>query len=348
MHEEVRLRAREINFDSTISRKLVHRNFIDHVLVTDVVRVQDDRFLCGARMPQAHIYFNETAGGGHCGNILLGAEAMRQSCIAISHKFLSIAPGYAYILRHAFTSLDRLGPRTLTPEACNLVLEISLTNRSFRKSGELIGVTAQYDAYCAAERVMGGLGEFIFVPQKMYERLRRPNGNGHGSGNGSDVRPIPIAPEQVGRRGLQNVVITALSQPEPDLFEAHAVVDPDHPYFFEHKLDHVSGMLLLEACNQVGIAAAARSCGFVPQEIIFRSFEAQFHEFAALGEPIKVTARVREQTQEPFRPCALALDVHFTQHDAPLAECRVGMAAISTLEPLLSPEQRVPAGSESV
>lgn len=348
MHEELRLRAGDINFDSTISRQLVHRNFIDHVLVTDVVRVQDDRFLCGARLPQSHIYFNETAGGGNCSSILLGTEMMRQSSIALSHKFLGVSPSFSYILQHVTNVVEKLGPRTITPELCNVILDIRLTDRTYRRSGELTGLVADIQVYSGAQRVMRGGGEFMFVPKKMYERLRRTNGNGHASagGNGGDIRPIPIAPEQVGRRQLQNVVITSVTQREPDLFEAYVVVDPEHPYFFEHKLDHVSGMLLLEACNQVGIAATARCCGFVPQEIVFKSFDAHFHEFAALGDPVKVTARVHEHAAEPFGSCALTLDVHFTQNGQPLAECRVGMAAVATLEPLLATGERVMAGSE--
>ena len=342
MHEEVRLRARDINFDSTIARQLVHRNFIDHVLITDIVRVQDDRFLCGARLPQSHNYFNETAGGG----ILLGTEMMRQASIALSHKFLGISPECSYILQHVTNVVEKLGPRTITPELCNVVLDIHLTDRTYRRSGELTGLVADIQVYSGGQRVMRGGGEFIFVPKKMYERLRRTNGNGHAGGKGSDVHTIPIAPEQVGRRELQNVVITSVTQRERDLFEAYVVVDPEHPYFFEHKLDHVSGMLLLEACNQVGIAATARWCGFVPQEIVFKSFDAHFHEFAALGAPVKVAARVQEQAGEPFGSCALTLDVHFTQHGHPLAECRVGMAAMATLEPLLASGKPAMAGSE--
>jgi hypothetical protein len=344
MHEELRLRARDINFDSTISRQLVHRNFIDHVLVTDVVRMQDDRFLCGARLPQSHIYFNEIA--GNCSGILLGTEMMRQSSIALSHKFLGVSPSFSYILQHVTNVVERLGPRTITRELCNVILDIQLTDRTYRRSGELTGLVADIQIYSGDQRVMRGGGEFMFVPKKMYERLRRSGGNGHAGGNGSDIHPIPIAPEQVGRRELQNVVITSVTQREPDLFEAHVVVDPEHPYFFEHKLDHVSGMLLLEACNQVGIAATARWFGFVPREIVFKSFDAHFHEFAALGELVKVTARVLEHAAAPFDGCALTLDVHFTQNGHPLAECRVGMAAVATLEPLLVSTQRVTAGSE--
>lgn len=343
--ERLRLPAAEINCDSTISRRLVHRNFIDHVLVTDVVRIQDDQFLCGARLPQSHPYFNEMSGGGGCCSILLGAETMRQACIALSHKFLAIPPSFSYILQRAWCSLEKLGPRTVTPEVANLILDIRLTNHSYRRSGELIGLVAHSTTYCAGERIMNARGQWIFVPTKVYERLRRPNGDTDGNGNGS--RPIPIAPDQVGRKGLDNIVITALTHLEPDVLETYVVVDPNHPYFFEHKLDHVSGMLLLEACNQLGTAAAARLCALAPNEVVFKCLDAEFHEFAALDQPIKLEARVEHSTAEPSAACALTLDVRVTQCEHALAALRIGMTAAATLQPVLAPEERPMAVSQS-
>jgi hypothetical protein len=343
--EHLRLSAAEINFDSTISRRLVHRNFIDHVLVTDVVRIQDDQFLCGARLPQSHPYFNETSGGGGCSSILLAAETMRQACIALSHKFLEISPSCSYILQRAWCLLEKLGPRTVTPEVGNLILDIHLVNRSYRRTGELIGLVAHSTTYCAGQRSVDARGEWIFLPKKMYERLRRPNGDSNGNANGS--RPIPIAPDQVGRRGLDNIVITAVTQTEPDVLEANVVVDPNHPYFFEHKLDHVSGMLLLEACNQLGIAAAARLCGLPPNEVVFKCLDAEFHEFAALDLPITLEARVQRSAAEPFGACALTLDIRVTQCQHALAVLRIGMTAAATLQPVCAPEQPPMAGSET-
>ena len=343
--DEVRLHAGRINFDSTISRRLVHRNYIDHVLVTDLVKLDEDRFLCGARLPQSHVYFNETSEAARSSGILLAAETMRQSCIALSHKYLEISPEFSYILQRASCTVEKLGPCTMTPEVSNLILDVRMTNRQYRRSGELVGLVAESTTYCADERVMSARGEWIFVPKKMYERLRRRGAetNGNGNGHGRPAPQIPIAPEKVGRTRLQNVVITAMTQREADVLEAFVVVDANHPYFFEHKLDHVSGMLLLEACNQVGIAAAARLCGFTPQDVVFRCFDANFHSFAALEEPIKLMACVQREAGEPFASCALALDVFLTQGGEPLAECRIGMTPQVALPAMLAAQARIMA-----
>ena len=43
--EDLRPHAASLSFDTTVSRRLVHRAFIDHVLVTDILRLDERRFL---------------------------------------------------------------------------------------------------------------------------------------------------------------------------------------------------------------------------------------------------------------------------------------------------------------
>jgi hypothetical protein len=106
-------------------------------------------------------------------------------------------------------------------------------------------------------------------------------------------------------------------------------------------------MLLLEACNQLGTAGAARLCGLAPNDVVFKCLDAEFHEFAALDQPIKLEARVQHSAADPFDACALTLDIRVTQCEHALAALRIGMAAAATLQPVLAPEERLMAGSES-
>jgi hypothetical protein len=127
--------AAQINFDSTISRRLVHRDFIDHVLVTDLLRLEELRFLCGARMPQSHSYFNESGGPSVYSSILLSAEMGRQACIAISHQFLGVSTSLAYILRDMSCSMERPGlAQVMSPALANVVMELRLRDCSWSAS----------------------------------------------------------------------------------------------------------------------------------------------------------------------------------------------------------------------
>jgi 2-oxo-3-(phosphooxy)propyl 3-oxoalkanoate synthase len=332
--EDLRPHVARMNFDSTISRRLVHRDFIDHVLVTDVLRLEERRFLCGARMPQSHSYFNEGGGPIVYSNILLSAEMGRQACIAISHQFLGVSTSFCYILRHMSCTMEKLGSLGLvmSPQLANVVMEIRLRDCTFRRSGELIGLVMECISYRAGERVQHAAGEWIFVPKQVYQKLRRhvPADSALRESSSPPPRPQPIDPGAVGRSRLENVVISPLSETAGGLVEADLIVDPDHPYFFEHRLDHVSGMLLLEGCNQIGTALAGSRCGWPPREIVFHEFGARFHQFAELDAPVKLEARL-EPAQSSSR-CALSVGIEAKQGECLLAQVSAGMVTAGAFE----------------
>ncbi|NUQ99577.1 MAG: A-factor biosynthesis protein [Streptomyces sp.] len=87
-------------------------------------------------------------------------------------------------------------------------------------------------------------------------------------------------------------------------------MDTAHPVFF-HSLDHVPGMLLLEAARQ---AARVRVAGLTGGE----SFHAAFHHYAEQDGPtwIKVTGEA-----------GTGLEVRGFQGESPVFECEVGAAA---------------------
>ena len=79
---------------------------------------------------------------------------------------------------------------------------------------------------------------------------------------------------------------------EPEEFECEMIVDPTHPFFFEHPLDHIPGMMFLEAGRQLGIAASHLFLG-VPfgTQFISREFVIRFDALADLAEPVIIRSR---------------------------------------------------------
>lgn len=331
--EDLRPQAARLSFDSTVSRRLVHRDFIDHVLLTDILRLEERRFLCGARIPQSHSYFNEGGGPHVYSGILLSAEMGRQAGIAISHHFLGVSTSLCYILRHLSCTLERPGlSLVMSPQTANVVMEVRLRDCSYRRTGELVGLVMECVSYRAGERMQHAAGEWIFVPKNVYQKLRRRPPDGRASGS-PPPRPKCIEPSAVGRSRLDNVVISPLSEAAGGVVEADLIVDPDHPYFFEHKLDHVSGMLLLEGCNQIGTAMAGRRCGWAPREIVCEEFEARFHQFAELETPVKLEARTVRAWPPSGASGAFALAIEAKQEGCLLAELSLEMATAATGEP---------------
>jgi hypothetical protein len=324
--EDLRPHAARMSFDSTVSRRLVHRDFIDHVLLTDILRLEERRFLCGARIPQSHGYFNEGGGPHVYSGILLSAEMGRQAGMAISHHFLGVSTSLCYILRRLSCTLERQGLSLVTsPQTANVVMEIRLRDCTYRRTGELVGLVMECVSYRAGERMQHAVGEWIFVPRNVYQKLRRSAPERRASGS-PPPRPERIDPSAVGRCRPDNVVISPLSETAGGGVEADLIVDPDHPYFFEHKLDHVSGMLLLEGCNQLGMAMAGRRCGWSSEEILCEEFAARFHQFAELETPVKLEARTVQAWPPAGASGAFALAVEAKQEGCLLAELSLEMA----------------------
>lgn len=69
--------------------------------------------------------------------------------------------------------------------------------------------------------------------------------------------------------------------------EARMIVDQTHPFFFDHPLDHVPGLLLLE-----GAVQAAQNSATVP--CFVGAIRAEFIKFAYFERPIHVTLKSHE------------------------------------------------------
>jgi len=82
-------------------------------------------------------------------------------------------------------------------------------------------------------------------------------------------------------------------------FIANIYANTAHPYFFEHPLDHVPGMLVLEACRQVGTAyfhiyGKVPICGI---EMVLVELKAKFDSYVELNFPVKLLIRIDDIKQ---------------------------------------------------
>jgi hypothetical protein len=58
------------------------------------------------------------------------------------------------------------------------------------------------------------------------------------------------------------------------------VIERDDPTFFDHPLDHVPGLLMLEGIQQVSVAAACEQLGVDHSEVVMSEFHLQFQRIA--------------------------------------------------------------------
>jgi hypothetical protein len=102
-------------------------------------------------------------------------------------------------------------------------------------------------------------------------------------------------------------------------YETGVVLDVEHPFFFEHPLDHIPAMMLVEAGRQFGIAISHLFLD-VPIGTMFatRSFDIRFDDFAELHAPVTIRARVTDRRYHRDELLHLRLDGIFSQNGADL------------------------------
>ncbi|MFF8426960.1 ScbA/BarX family gamma-butyrolactone biosynthesis protein [Streptomyces sp. NPDC016566] len=123
----------------------------------------------------------------------------------------------------------------------------------------------------------GGAG-FSCTSPAAYRRLRdgRPTATGH-------VLPAPVDPAEVGHSNPGHVVLAAPAEPGEPRWELR--VDTGHAGFFDHPVDHVPGMALIEAARQ-----AARAATGQPSALLL-GLETEFTRYAELDVPCWIEAR---------------------------------------------------------
>jgi 2-oxo-3-(phosphooxy)propyl 3-oxoalkanoate synthase len=128
-------------------------------------------------------------------------------------------------------------------------------------------------------------------------------------------RPERIDGKYVHKLDERNVLIGRLERTtEPDCFAAVMTPDYEHPFFFEHGLDHVPSMMLVEVGRQMGIAVSHMFYD-VPLGYMFatRAYDIRFTDFAETRGLVRVDARVIDKRFRHGQLSALRLEGHFSQ-----------------------------------
>jgi 3-hydroxymyristoyl/3-hydroxydecanoyl-(acyl carrier protein) dehydratase len=280
----------ELAFEQTVPRSLVHKRRFDNVLLTDLRDCGADRFICAGHLPIAHRFFNQP-GRVPRQDILFYTELGRQASLATSHAFLAVSPDDVFIFEQseaavtdAAWTVDAAG--TFDP----VLVEIKVRETARRRNNAVSRVVAEHIMTIGGEEVFRGTGAWTVQPAALFQRLRRIS-NARTAPAPSNVAPFPTAPRGDAVR-TEHVVITAPQRiEETGAFVATLIVDEKHPYFFDHPCDHVPGMLLLEACAQMALAAGKASSPSSSQPSV-RSYEVNFAQFVEIGTPTTMIATV--------------------------------------------------------
>jgi len=233
---------------TTVPKEFVHRASIAEVMLTDWERVDDEHFTVSAQWPRLHSFF-ATLDGYH--DPLLVTETIRQAGLLVAHTEFGVPLGHNFLMWDLSVGLEAEQLRIGTTPAA-VVIEMSCTDIK-RRGKNLAGLHFDAVIHRDGQRAGTASATFTCASPAVYQRLRAPR-----IGAGTTPIPLtsPIAPQHVGRLSPTSVVLS----PTPAADSWQLRVDTRHPVLFDHPVDHVPGMVLLEAARQATIAFLGRDC----------------------------------------------------------------------------------------
>ncbi|MEU8580513.1 ScbA/BarX family gamma-butyrolactone biosynthesis protein [Streptomyces abikoensis] len=258
---------------TTVPREYVHRAAVAEVLLTGWRKVEANRFRVWAQWPRGHSFFSPLRGVQH--DPMLVAETVRQIGSLLAHAEFDVPLGFQFLMWHLDYSLR---PRHTALESTPAELVLDVECSEIRRKGRSFG-GMRYDVVIRRDGAVAATGSasYTCTSPEVYRRLR-----GDRIPGTPPVLGAPVRPRRVGRRSPFDVVLAEEDSPGAARWRLRA--DGRHPVLFDHPVDHVPGMVLLEAARQ---AAAVLS----PDPVILPTeLTSSFHRYAELDSPIWIEA----------------------------------------------------------
>jgi len=301
--------SRHPSLTTTVPKEFVHRASVSEVMLTDWSRSGDDSFTVAAQWPRGHSFFANVDG---CHDPLIAAETIRQAGILLAHTEYAVPLGHHFLASdlsvHVRAQHCRVG---WSPAA----LELRVTCSEVKRRGKaLLGLRISVQIHRDGHLAATGGGSLTIIAPRVYQRLRAER-------LGEDGRPqvigltAPEPPQLVGRTSPMDVVLSPIGEPH----RWQLRVDTRHPVLFEHRVDHVPGMVLLEAARQA--AAATLGHASLPHDIT-----SHFLRYVELDTPCMIEA-CRLATGRTDREETVLVSAH--QEGVPVFRSTVTMASIT-------------------
>lgn len=273
-----------------VDRRLVHRIAMSEVYLTNSGAFGPGEMVMHAQWPRRHHFFTPERPGG---DLVLVAETLRQAVILTAHRYYDVPLDHAFLMRGLAVQLTGAGGgRAPVPAEIDVRIAVdgvragSRGVRAFRAH-----LTFVHDGVVVAR----GTGDLQVLEDRLYARMR----------------PAAVRSDALTRTPRMPRGVRLVPAPSSTRLTWCLEMDLDHPVFFDHPLDHVPGMLLIEAARQAagivrGTAGPSTSC-----------FEGTFLSFLDLDAPVLLShvPGVGGETDEVL--------LHVHQDDRLAAELRV-------------------------
>ncbi|MEV8309129.1 ScbA/BarX family gamma-butyrolactone biosynthesis protein [Streptomyces flavidovirens] len=260
---------------ATVPKELVHRAAVAEVMLTDWERLDDAHFRLAAQWPRGHSFFTPIDGEHH--DPLMAAETIRQVGSLLAHAEFGVPFGHHFLMWDLSLTVH---PEHLRICQTPAALDIEVTCSDIKRRGSALAALRYETVIRRDGRIAAtGRASYTCTSPAVYRRVR-PTRVLDG-----DLRALPltapVAPQSVGRLSPADVVLSPTG--ERDRWQLR--VDTRHPVLFDHPVDHVPGMVLLEAARQAAAAALGRT-SFLPLTLT-----GDFRRYAELNMPCVIEAR---------------------------------------------------------
>ena len=239
----------------TVDRRRVHKAALAEVLITDLRPLGDDLVALAAQWPRCHPLVQPRLDQDP--DPLLFVETLRQGGIYLSHEHLGVPLGHHFVFESISADYLGPGPRPGSDPDDVVVLVVRIDARY--RGTAVTGARLAIEAWSGPVRIATACAAYRCLPPDVYARLRRP---------AAVVPTIPTPRASIESAGTSTIL----------------AVDSRHPTFFDHAVDHLPGMLLIDGA----LRAARPLLDTGPGRW---GFELCFERFAELGHPTTVTTR---------------------------------------------------------
>ncbi|MFE5600508.1 ScbA/BarX family gamma-butyrolactone biosynthesis protein [Streptomyces coelicoflavus] len=259
----------------------VHKTRGEEVLLKAWAEPSPGHCVVTARWPQGHEFYRPSQGAY---DPMLLAESVRQTVPLLSHAVYGVPREYKQAWEHFGFTLEPLASLVTTAEE-EVRLVVSCSD-VVRRGTRFAGLTMNIEVHLG-ERLAGtATTRFNNQPAAIYRRLR----GSRADTAAALARCLPagpaLDPHRVDRSSPDDVVLSPAPGGGPGQWLLR--VDTTHPVLFDHAVDHVPGMLLLEAARQAAHAVGDGASAVTGMRTDF----ARYVEFDApavvlAGEPVR-------------------------------------------------------------
>jgi 2-oxo-3-(phosphooxy)propyl 3-oxoalkanoate synthase len=238
----IRKRGRtELSWERTLDRALVHRDAIAEVLLTDIVQLDETSFEVAAQWSRSHRVYRPDHDGRHDPMLLL--ETVRQTGLALSHHGFGVPFDFKSVMHDVgFRVWPEAEPRAVQA-ATNVTIRVECENVVLR-GDQLRSMTVVLAMSVDGVHFATGSGSLSWLPDRTFGALRARNGGRLPANGAAPATASPLASKY---RTDADALIAA-EDPLPD--RRRVLVPLGHPVYFDHPLDHVPGMVLIDAAWQ--------------------------------------------------------------------------------------------------